>query len=352
MPASVAAPPWPLELESEGEGAVTLVVYDERRLEERRPAGLEEAFPLPEPPLIAWLDVKGLDPGLLGPLGERLGLHPLVIEDLLTPGQRPKLEDYGDYLFLILYAFRHGIGQGGGERGGRGGELWGEQIALLWGSNWAASVEERGDGLFEPVRRRLRNEKARLRRRKVDYLAYALIDAVVDRYFVVLEQLSDRIEVLSEEVATAPTPKTLQAIHRVKRELLFLRKSLWPLREALGKLLRTDSPWISRETRPFLHDVYDHTVHALDVVETLRDLVTGMLDVYLSSAGNRLNEIMKALTVIATIFMPLTVLAGIYGMNFDYMPELHWRWGYFVVLGIMAVLTGGLLIYFRRKRWL
>ena len=227
-----------------------------------------------------------------------------------------------------------------------------EQISLILGPNFVISFQEKEGTVFNPVRERIRNGKGRIRKMGPDYLAYALLDVIVDNYFVIMEKLGEKIEFLEEELVTQPGPETLQTIHHLKREMIFFRKAVWPLREVIGSLERGESPLIKGTSRVYLRDVYDHTIQVIDTIETFRDMVSGMLDIYLSSISNRLNAVMKVLTIIATIFMPLTFLAGIYGMNFKYMPELEWRWGYLMFWLIMIGIGAFMLIYFKKKRWL
>jgi len=214
------------------------------------------------------------------------------------------------------------------------------------------SLQERPGDVFDPLRERIRYGKGRIRKMGTDYLAYSLIDAIVDNYFIILEKLGDRVEALDEKLVANPSPGELKEIHALKRELLFLRKSVWPLREVISALQRGESSLFEARSMIYLRDVYDHTIQVIDTVETLRDTVSGMLDIYLSSVSNRMNEVMKVLTITATIFIPLTFVAGIYGMNFTHMPELKWSFGYFGALGIMGIIAGAMIVYFRRKKWL
>jgi magnesium transporter len=227
-----------------------------------------------------------------------------------------------------------------------------EQVSLILGPNWVITFQEREGDVFDSVRDRLRKGKGRIRKTGADYLAYALVDAIVDHYFVILEEFGDKIEDTETELATNPTRETLQTIRTMKREMIFLLKSVWPLRELVSGLEKGESPLIHESTGVYLKDIYDHTVQIIDTVESFRDMISGMLDIYLSSISNRMNEVMKVLTIFAAIFIPLTFVAGIYGMNFEYMPELRWHWGYFGVLIVMASVAGVMLVYFRRKRWL
>ena len=277
-------------------------------------------------------------------LGERFGLHPLVVEDILNTDQRPKLEDYGEYLFVVLKSLYHSKIESD--------EPEIEQISLVLGPNYVLSFQERAGDEFEPVRERIRSDKGRVRKMGADYLAYSLIDLIVDTYFIVLEKLGERMEILEEELVLNPTTETLQAIHQLKREMVFLRKSTWPLREVIGALERGESPLIQDSTSIYLRDVYDHTIQVIDAVETYRDILSGMLDIYLSSISNRMNEVMKVLTIIATVFIPLTFIAGVYGMNFQHMPELAWPWAYPLVWAVMITIAAVMVVYFQRKRWL
>jgi len=227
-----------------------------------------------------------------------------------------------------------------------------EQVSLVLGSNFVISFQERVGDVFDEVRDRIRNAKGRIRKMGPDYLAYALLDAVVDNYFTVLEKFGEKIEAAEEELVANPTEKTLKQIHLVKRELLSVRKSVWPLRELISALQRGESGLIQETTGIYLRDMYDHTIQVIDTVESFRDMVSGMLDIYLSSISNKMNAVMKVLTIIATIFIPLTFIAGVYGMNFKYMPELQWRWGYGLILVVMGIVAVIMLFYFRKKKWL
>lgn len=322
---------------------ITVIDYNEETCAEKEVRTVEECFPFKERSTVTWINVDGVhDSEIIGQMGGHFGVHPLILEDIMNTAQRPKLEDMGDYLFLVIRMISPG-----GKKG-----ILSEQVSLIVGPNFVLSFQEGEGDVFEPVRERIRNGKGRLRRMGSDYLAYALIDAVVDNYFLVLERLGERVEALEEEIVTDPGRKTIQTLHTLKREMVDLRKSIWPLREVISGLQRSGSPLIQESTGLFLRDVYDHTIQVIDTIETYRDMTSGMLDIYLSSVSNRMNEIMKVLTIIATIFIPLTFFAGIYGMNFEYMPELGWRWGYFAVLALMVVIGVFMIFYFRRKKWL
>ncbi len=323
---------------------LTVMDYDARRLEEVEIASVQECLPFRDSPTVTWLDVVGLqDMELMARLGAEFGLHPLVVEDLVNTEQRPKLEDFQDYLFVVVKMITFS------EETHR---VEDEQLSLILGPRYVISFQERPGDIFGPVRERIRTGKGRVRTMGADYLAYALVDAVVDHYFVVLEGLGEWIEELEDEVVSEPVPSTMEEIHRVKREMLLLRKATWPLREVVSTLGREGTSLVTAPVRIYVRDVYDHTVQVLDTAETLRDIVSGLLDTYLSSVSNRMNEIMKVLTIMASIFIPLTFIAGEYGMNFQHMPELAMPWAYPAVLVLMAMIALGLLAYFRRKGWL
>ena len=324
---------------------ITLLDYDEQRVEERELPLVDECLLFKEKNSVTWINVSGLHQvELLERLNDCFGLHPLVLEDILNTDQRPKMEDFGDYLYIVLRMLDLDKKNGNA--------VVSEQISLILGKNFVLTFQEREGDLFNPLRERIRNGKGRLRKMGPDYLVHALLDAIVDQYFVVLEKLGERIEFLEEELVTRPTPSTLHRLHQLKREMIFLRKSVWPLREVIGTLERGESSLIQASTDLYLRDVYDHTIQVIDNVETFRDMLSGMLDIYLSSISNRMNEIMKVLTIISTIFIPLTFIVGLYGMNFKFMPELEWPWGYPSVLLLMSGVTVFMLFYFRRKKWL
>jgi len=323
---------------------ITIMDYDEAHFQEKETKTIEECLLFKDKPTVTWINIDGLHQvEILERLGECYGLHPLVLEDILNTDQRPKMEDYGEYLFIVLRMLNYND---------KSSEIEAEQISLILGTNFVLSFQEKEGDTFNPIRERIRNGKGRIRRMGADYLSYSLLDSIVDNYFIILEKLGEKIEFLEDELVTRPTPETLQIIHHLKREMIYLRKAVWPLREVIGSLERGEPPLVKETIRVYLRDVYDHTIQVIDTIETFRDMVSGMLDIYLSSISNRLNAVMKVLTIIATIFMPLTFLAGIYGMNFKYMPELEWRWSYPVVWLIMVGIGVSMLLYFRKKKWL
>jgi magnesium transporter len=290
-----------------------------------------------------WINVDGLDKiEVVEKLGSYFGVHPLTLEDILNTGQRPKTEDYESYIYTVLKMMLLDEVKE---------EILIDQVSIILGPNYILSFQEREGDVFDPIRERLKNPGSRLRKNGVDLLAYSLIDAVVDNYFLILEHFGEQIENLEEELIIHPGPEILKAVQRFKRDMITLRRSIWPLRELINNLQRTESGLIKKTTQIYLRDVYDHTIQVIDSIEAFRDILSSMVDVYLSSLSNRMNDIMKVLTVIATIFIPLTFIAGVYGMNFEYMPELEWRWGYPVVLTGMALIGVSMFLYFKRKRW-
>ncbi|NJD90690.1 MAG: magnesium/cobalt transporter CorA [Geobacter sp.] len=323
--------------------AIEVVEYDQAKLVSLRIDSKETQLAIRKVPSVTWINVSGIsDIALMQRLGESFSLHPLVLEDIVNTDQRPKVEDNGSYIFLVLKFISP-----------TSSAVATEQISILFGENWLISFQEGLDGdPFAVIRERLKNEQGRLRSSGADYLAYALMDVIVDNYFLVLEEIADRIEDLEEELMGTPTPQTLAGIYRLKRELLLLHRSVWPLREVVSSLIRRDSPLVGEFSVTYLRDLYDHTIQVVETTETLRDMLSGMLDIYLSTVSNRMNGIMKVLTIIATIFMPLTFIAGLYGMNFKHMPELELEWGYPAVLIFMLLIVIGMCIFIRRKRWL
>ncbi len=322
---------------------ISFIDYDSAELRERRMESIEECFPLRDRQTVTWINVDGLhNVALIESLGKHFGLHPLVLEDIAAVNQRPKMEEYDDYLYIVLHMLDFDS-----ERK----HVLHEQLSLVLGANFVLTFQERIGDVFDPVRERLRSAKGRIRTRGPDYLAYALIDAVVDSYFTLLERIGDHVEELDESVMEAPTEATLHRIHALKREMLFMRRTVWPVREVAAQLYRSEHALIQDETKVYLRDVYDHSVQSLDTVETLRNVTAGLTDLYLSSVGQRQNEVMKVLTIMASIFIPLTFLAGVYGMNFKYMPELEVPWAYPALLAAMAAVAAGMSWYFKRRGW-
>ncbi|MBI4411377.1 MAG: magnesium/cobalt transporter CorA [Deltaproteobacteria bacterium] len=295
-------------------------------------------------PGITWINVDGVhDADVVQKIGAVFDLHPLVLEDILNTDQRPKIEDHDDYLYVVLKMLYNGEHKK---------EIVAEQVSLILGKNYVISFQEKEVGdVFDPIRERIRAGKGTIRKMGADYLAYSLMDAIIDNYFAVFEKMGDKIEDLETEISAKTSSKTMQEVHRLKRELIFLRKSVWPLREVIGQLERGESPLIHRNTLVYFRDIYDHAVQTMDIIETFRDTLAELVNIYLSGNANRMNEIMKVLTVIGTIFLPLTFIVGIYGMNFGYMPELRWWWGYPAVMTGMGLLVLFMLAFFKKKKW-
>ncbi len=327
------------------EPKITIFDYDDQHFEEREVKALEECFVFREKPTITWINVEGVHQvEMIEKLGECYGFHPLVLEDILNTDQRPKMEVYGDYIYIVLKML---------SGGNTNSLIKAEQVSLILGSNFVISFQEGREGdVFNPVRERIRSGKGLIRKMGSDYLAYSLLDTIVDNYFLIFEKMGENIELIEEELVANPTTKTLHEIQKFKNEMIFVRRAVWPLREVISGLGRKESPLIKETTEIYLRDVYDHTVQVMDTIEVYREMLSGMLDIYLSSVSNRLNSVMKVLTIIATIFMPLTFLAGIYGMNFKYMPELEWRWGYPVVWLMVIIIGLSMVVYFKKKKWL
>ncbi|MBN2397825.1 MAG: magnesium/cobalt transporter CorA, partial [Deltaproteobacteria bacterium] len=323
---------------------ITVMDYDQSTFREQRVETVEESFPFKASPTVTWINIDGLhEVSVIERIGEHFGVHPLIQEDILHTSQRPKMEDLDTYILVILKMLRYDD---------EAHAIRTEQVSIILGANVVISFQESAGDVFNPLRDRIRNRKGRIRLMGADYLAYALLDSIVDHYFILLEKCGERIELLEEELALNPKPETLQAIHDLKQEIIFLRKSVWPLREVISGLERVESPLISDDISPYLRDLYDHTIQVIDSVETYQDILSGMIDLYLSSVSNKMNEVMKVLTIFASIFIPLTFMAGIYGMNFEFMPELKIRWAYPVLWGLMIAVAVGLLAFFKRKKWL
>ena len=333
-----------------GNVKITIIDYDEKHFEEKEVKKVEACFSYKNKKTVSWINIDGVHHlDVIEKIGKSFNLHPLVLEDIVNTGQRPKMEDYEDYIYIVLKMLYHSEKEN---------EIKAEQISLILGKNFVISFQENEGDVFNHVRERLRKAKGRIRKTGADYLAYTLLDAIIDNYFTILEKIGEKVEGMDEELVDNPTPETLQAIHNLKREMIFLRKSVWPLREVISGLQRGESKLVQKSTGIYLRDMYDHTIQVIDTIETFRDMISGMLDIYMSSVSNKMNEVMKVLTIFAAIFIPLTFVAGIYGMNFNpeaspfNMPELGWQWGYPMVWIIMIAVIITMLIYFKRKKWL
>ncbi len=354
----LAAHPLPMASEKPLERPkITIIDYDEKHYHEAEAKEVEECFRFKNMPTVTWINIDGLHQmEVLEKLGSCYGIHPLVLEDILTD-QRPKIEDYDDYIFIVLKMLYYD------EEGDKKTEdeddeddlgdtnLDMDQVSMILGPNFIISFKEKEVDVFNPLRDRLRTAKGKIRKQGADYLAYSMIDAIVDHYFLIMEKLGDRFEDLEDSVVSDPQPGILPTIYNLKRDMLFLRKSVWPLREAISKMQRSDSPLVSEAIKIYLRDVYDHTIQVIENIETFRDMSASLLETYLSSLSNKLNEVIKLLTIISTIFIPLTFLAGLYGMNFRFMPELESPFGYPAVLILMLLVVVVMMVYFRRKEW-
>jgi magnesium transporter len=322
---------------------ITVFDYDATHFVEKTVGTISECFPFRDTESVTWINVDGLgNPKLIEDLGKCFTIHPLILEDIFNTTQRPKMEDLDQYIYLNLKVLTYLD---------PAKTIKIEHISMVLGSNFLLSFQEDIGDVFDPVRERIRKD-GRIRKAGPDYLAYALIDAIVDNYFVVMEKLEEQVEDLEEELVTNATPDSLLKINRLKKDMIFLRKSVWPLRELINNLERSESHVIKDTTNIYLRDVYDHTIQVIDTLETFRDMVSGMIDIYLSGLSYKMNEIMKVLTLIATIFIPLTFIVGLYGMNFKYMPEIEWEYGYYTVLVVMVVMVVMMLTYYRKKKWI
>ncbi len=321
---------------------ITLIEFNEKDFYEKDFYDADECFLHVKPDMIKWINVDGIhNAQIVERIGQMFNIHPLTLEDIVTPEQRPKFEDYDDYLFAVMKMMHYNS------------EIYSEQLGIILTGNTVVSFQEvEGGDAFDIIRNRLRQGKGRMRKMGSDYLAYCLIDAVVDYFFLILEKIGDNIEVMEEELITNPSKKTMTRLHNMKREMIYLRKAVWPIRELINSFSRCENKLIKKTTRPFLRDLYDHTIQVIDTVETYRDLLSGMMDIYLSSVSSRMNEVMKVLTIISTIFIPVTFIAGVYGMNFKFMPELETPYGYWITWGVMLAMMLSMLFYFKRKKWL
>jgi magnesium transporter len=321
---------------------ITLYDYDQEKFQEKIVENISECLPFKDKPSVTWIDVVGLEEkSAIEKLGAEFNLHPLLVEDILT-FQRPKFEDFDDYIFLSLkYLYNS-------EQFSR---IRAKQITIVFGKNFVISFQEEESSIFNNVKDRIKNYKGKIRTMGPDYLAYALIDAVVDSYFVILEEFSEEIDELEEEFLKHTDQETAQQINNLKRDVIFLRRSIWPLRDVISVMEKQEIDLIKEQTTVYLSDVHDHTVQIIDSIETYRDVLSSMLDLHLSNISYRLNEVMKVLTIISTIFIPLTFIAGVYGMNFHFMPELSWQWGYLVFWVMIFSVSGVMVYYFKRKKW-
>lgn len=323
---------------------ITLMSYDPARLEEKELTRIEESFAYRDTPPVSWINIDGLhEVELIEKIGTHFNIHPLTQEDIVNTGQRPKVENFEDYIYIVIKMLKFDETTG---------HITSEQVSLILGSHYLLSFQETEGDVFNSVRERIRKGRLHIRRSGTDYLAYALIDAVVDHYFLMLEKMGEKIEHFEEQLPLQPTPEILQAIYDLKRELVYFRKQVWPIRDVLNTWQKAESSIIEEANKVFIRDVYDHTIQVIDTIDSFRDIITGVMDLYLSTVSNKMNEVMKVLTIMATIFIPLTFIAGIYGMNFKYMPELEWKWSYPVLWIVLIAIFLGMMFYFKRKKWL
>ncbi|MFC1887374.1 magnesium/cobalt transporter CorA [Candidatus Cloacimonadota bacterium] len=323
---------------------ITIFHYDKNNFEEKQKCTIADIEALDLSKGMHWINIDGIhDDEMIEQIGRIFNLHHLVLENIIQTGQRPKIEDYDNYIFFLIKMLYFAP---------TGGFIEEEQVSIILGKNFAISFQEKPGDVFEVIRERIRDSKYRIRKQGSDYLAYSLLDSIVDNYFFILETLGDNIEIAEKEVFSKADSGTIKDIYSMKRKMIMIRKSIWPLREVVSSFIRSESILIDKLNYRFLNDLYDHIILLIDTIESFRDMVSGLLDIYLSSVSNKTNDVMKVLTIIATIFMPLTFIGGVYGMNFKNMPELYWPWAYFAVLGLMGVITIGMIIFFKRKKWL
>ncbi|WP_144606111.1 magnesium/cobalt transporter CorA [Algoriphagus algorifonticola] len=323
---------------------INLITYDEQEIYEEKIKLSQLKDHLKLQKKVFWIDVIGLhDVGILEEIGQIFGIHKLTLEDILSTFQRPKMEAFEEYIFATLKMIQCNSPEE---------PIVEEQVSFLMAKNILITFQEKEGDVFQFVRERLQDSKRTIRQRGTDYLLYALLDAVVDNYFTVLEHIGERIESLESQAIIEPGTETLNALYLQRREMMDLRRSVYPLREVIGAFDKYAEDKISPEVRPFIRDLYENTIQVIETMEVFRDMSSGVLDLYMNSLSNRMNNVMKVLTIISTIFIPLSFVAGVYGMNFEYMPELQWRYGYFYVLSGMGIAVIGMLFYFRFKKWL
>ncbi len=319
--------------------------YSPESVAEKQLEKIEESFKYKENKNISWINIDGLyDTELIEKIGTYYGIHPLTLEDIVQIDQRAKIEIFDNYIFIVLKMLSFNEEKHIVE---------GEQIGIVLGENFVISFQEGKDGdVLDSLRERIRGGKGRIRKMGTDYLCYAIIDVIIDNYFVVLEKIGEKIEDYEERMMENPQENIIKEIYELKREILFLRKVITPLRELAMKMEHSESELITEKTDIFLRDLYDHSIQVLETVETYREMVSGLIELYLSSLSNKMNQVMRVLTTMSTIFIPLTFIAGVYGMNFEYMPELKMKYGYFIVIGLMLIIGIGMVRYFKKKKWL
>jgi len=322
---------------------ISLTEYDENKFEVCEIHSIEEIDPYTDTPQVTWVNICGLhDIDLIKQIGEKFNIHPLVLEDILNTETRPKIEITDNYIFIAMKMLTNNNHE---DRIGI------EQVSFILGKTFVFSFLEKSDSIFNPIKDRITNNYGRVRKQASDYLFYALMDVVVDQYFLVLEQIEEKIELLDDEVINSADRSQIEKIYNLKNKLLLTRRSLWPLREIFSRLIREESPLINRKVLPYLRDLLDHTIQITETIDLQREITNGLMETHLSLMSNKMNEVMKVLTVIATIFIPLTFIVGIYGMNFPNMPEMNWPWAYYAVWGVMLGVVIFMIFYFKRKKW-
>ena len=322
---------------------ITLTEYDEKNVETCEINSVEEIDPYTDTPQVTWVNVSGLhDTELIKQIGEKFSIHPLVLEDILNTETRPKIEMTDDYIFIAMKMLTYNSSED---------QIDTEQVSFILGNSFVFSFLEKSDNIFNPIKDRITNNYGRVRKQASDYLFYALMDVVVDQYFLLLEQIEQNIELLDDEVITNADRSQIEKIYNLKNKLLLIRRSLWPLRELFTRLIREESKLINKKIVPYLRDLLDHTIQITETIELQREITNGLMETHLSMMSFKMNEVMKVLTVIATIFIPLTFIVGIYGMNFPNMPEMQWPWAYYALWGVMICVVLFMLFYFKRKKW-
>jgi magnesium transporter len=331
-------------IKEKGPVQITVIDYDENHFQQKEVSSIDECFVYRDKPTVTWINVEGIHRmDVLEKLANCFSLHPLILEDISDVDQRPKVEDLENYIFMVFKMLSYNFEYA---------EIEIEQISLVLGKNFVISFQETVGDIFDPIRERLKTGKGRIRKMGADYLAYSLMDATADNYFKILDEFGEKIEFLEEEIISRPDPLVLKEIYHLKREIIFLRRIILPLREMLRLLERSESGLISEPIKIYFRDIYDHVIQVIDSIEIFREMLTGMIEIYLSSLSKRMNEVMKVLTVIATIFMPLTFVTGVFGMNFRYMPGLERSWGFPIAMIIMFGIGIYMLRYFRKNRWI
>lgn len=323
---------------------IRVIDYNEEKYEQKEIQDITNIRKYKNTDTVTWINFDGVhNPELIEAIGKEFDLHPLVMEDILNTDQRAKIDDYDDYLYFVARMFYNIRGID---------EIQSEQLSIIIGKGFILSFQETEGDMFDILRDRLKQNKGRVRKLGSDYLGYCLLDLMVDNYFSIIEKIGEDLELIEDELTGEPSPNTLQKIHNIKQRMIFLRKSVWPLREAISKFHRIENNLIGDETKVYLRDIYDHTIQVIDAIESYRDTTSSMIDIYLSSISYKMNEIMKVLTIISTIFIPLTFIAGVYGTNFQFFPEITWRYGYLFMWSVMVVVALFMLYYFRKKKWI